>query len=304
MISSPSFRSVRSMAVMLPSVMSVRTVTALSLPFVSGPRRRASRSATPAIRPPARRTRPAPAPPGRPGRPDRGRRSGERRSAAPARRRRSRRRAVRRRSRTPGRGRAALALARRRRRPPGRAGSGAPRSGRAARRGARRPGTRTFAVIPGLSFRSWFGTSSMTGYVTTFWTVCGESRICETVPLNDCVGIRVDREGRDLALADAADVGLVDVREDLHLREVLRDHEERRRLERRRDGLADVVAAAHDDPVDRRDDARVREVRLGLLELRRRPARRSRCPSRASSALPSRSDWAIELRPRRAAWRA
>ncbi len=28
----------------------------------------------------------------------------------------------------------------------------------------------------------------MTGYVTTFWTVCGDSRICDTEPLNVCSG--------------------------------------------------------------------------------------------------------------------
>ena len=65
-------------------------------------------------------------------------------------------------------------------------------------------GTCTFAVMPGLSFRSGFGTSSMTGYVTTFWTVCGDRRICDDRPLEADVREGVDREARDLAFADPA----------------------------------------------------------------------------------------------------
>ncbi len=42
--------------------------------------------------------------------------------------------------------------------------------------------------MPGLSLRSGFATSSTTGYVTTFWTVWGERRICETAPRNGWSG--------------------------------------------------------------------------------------------------------------------
>ena len=52
--------------------------------------------------------------------------------------------------------------------------------------------------------------------------------------------VRVDGESRLLALADRADVGLVDRREHLHVRKVGGDREDRRRLKARRNGLADV----------------------------------------------------------------
>ena len=68
---------------------------------------------------------------------------------------------------------------------------------------------------------------------------------------------------------DAADVGLVHLGVDLHLRQVLRDREDRRRLQRGGDGLADVDVARDDDAVDRRADHRV--VEIGARDRRRRP---------------------------------
>jgi hypothetical protein len=58
----------------------------------------------------------------------------------------------------------------------------------------------------------------------------------------------------------AADVGFGDVGVDLHLGEVLRDREERRRLQAGGDRLPDVDGARDDDAVDRRDDDRVLEL--------------------------------------------
>ena len=62
----------------------------------------------------------------------------------------------------------------------------------------------------------------------------------------------------------------------MHLGEVLRDLEQSRRLERRGDGLPDIVGAIDDHAVDRRNDLGVAKVRKrlrqcgdGLLDLRR-----------------------------------
>jgi hypothetical protein len=46
----------------------------------------------------------------------------------------------------------------------------------------------TFAVIPGLSFNSLFGTSITVAYVTTFCWTSGLSRTCDTFPLNSSAG--------------------------------------------------------------------------------------------------------------------
>ena len=79
-------------------------------------------------------------------------------------------------------------------------------------------------------------------------------------------GKRVDREACPILELEAADVRLVHARLDLHLRQVLGDREEDRRLQARRDGLADVDLPRHDDAVDRRQDRRVIEIDLRLLE--------------------------------------
>src|SRR5439155_24510974 len=73
-------------------------------------------------------------------------------------------------------------------------------------------------------------------------------------------GKRVDRERGAIVELDAADVRLVHARLDLHLREVLGDREEHRRLQARGNRLADVDLAGGDDAVDGGPDRRVVEV--------------------------------------------
>ena len=70
--------------------------------------------------------------------------------------------------------------------------------------------------------------------------------------------------------ADAPDVGFGKTRVDLHLLQILGDLEERRRLEARRDRLAHVDFARHDDTRDRRADRGVLEVGAISIDLRRR----------------------------------
>src|SRR4029079_9228497 len=79
---------------------------------------------------------------------------------------------------------------------------------------------------------------------------------------------RIDGEGRAVAGLDAADVALADIGVDLHLREVGRDQEQRRRLEARRHGLTDGDVARDDGAVHRRYDVGIAEIDLGRLELR------------------------------------
>ena len=79
---------------------------------------------------------------------------------------------------------------------------------------------------------------------------------------------RVDGELRDLADAHRADVRFADAGVDLHLRQVLRDQEQRRCLKARGHGLADVDVARDHGAVDRRDDVGIAEVDLGRVERR------------------------------------
>ena len=79
-------------------------------------------------------------------------------------------------------------------------------------------------------------------------------------------GEGVDGEGRPVLDLDAADVGLIHARLHLHLREILGDREERRRLEAGRHRLPDVDGARDDDAVDRGADHRAVEIHLRLLE--------------------------------------
>ena len=65
---------------------------------------------------------------------------------------------------------------------------------------------------------------------------------------------------------DAADVGVVHVGIHLHLGQVLRDCEERGRLEARGHRLADIHGTRDHDAVHGRADLRVVEIDLGLLE--------------------------------------
>ena len=110
-------------------------------------------------------------------------------------------------------------------------------------------------------------------------------------------------EGDLLARAHTADVGLVDRGVDLHLREVVGDHEEHGRLEGGGHRLADVDVARDHDTVDRGGDDGVAEVHLGLVEVRLRPAdrrlvrldaapsRRRRLALAVSSSLAGTSFW-------------
>ena len=67
------------------------------------------------------------------------------------------------------------------------------------------------------------------------FSVVGERRTCETLPVKESRGKVSYRELRRLSLVDAADVGLVDVDLDLHLREVARYLRDTRRLVARGD---------------------------------------------------------------------
>jgi hypothetical protein len=89
--------------------------------------------------------------------------------------------------------------------------------------------------------------------------------------------VRVDVEARHLPDLHAPDVRLIDVCLYLHLGQVLRDLEERGRLEGCGDCLPNIVLTIDDDTVDGGEDLRVTQVRhrlrkrgLGLLDLRAR----------------------------------
>ena len=99
-------------------------------------------------------------------------------------------------------------------------------------------------------------------------------------------GVGVDAEGDALTRTHPAHVGFVDVRQDLHLRQVGGHEVEHRRVHAGLDRLPLVDVARDDDAVDRRDDRRIAEVhalvvqlRLGLRQARfRRPDLRVRRP--------------------------
>ena len=76
------------------------------------------------------------------------------------------------------------------------------------------------------------------------------------------VRIGIDAERRLLTDPDLADIGLVDVDLQFHVAQVLGDHEQDRRLQRRGDDLTGIDAALQDDAVDRRADAGLGEVDL------------------------------------------
>ena len=83
--------------------------------------------------------------------------------------------------------------------------------------------------------------------------------------VEDFVRICQDREIDVLPRADRADVRLADGDVDFHVREILRDREERRRLEAGGDRLSDGDVARDDGAVYRRRDDRAREIELVLL---------------------------------------
>ena len=80
------------------------------------------------------------------------------------------------------------------------------------------------------------------------------------------VGIRIHREIDRLVLCHHSHVGLGHVRVDLHLREVVCDRKDYRRLQTRGHGLADIDAARDDLAIDRRCDGAMLEISLSLVE--------------------------------------
>ena len=136
-------------------------------------------------------------------------------------------------------------------------GPEAQRRGRDAQHVARRlrTTTETVAVIPGMQ--------PLARVVDADDRVVGDDVLhggrAAAAPARPCprtrVGEGVHAERDLLARAHAPDVGLVDGGVDLHLRQVVRDHEQDRRLERRGHRLAHVHVARDHDAVDgRRDD--------------------------------------------------
>ena len=85
-------------------------------------------------------------------------------------------------------------------------------------------------------------------------------------PLERRVRPRIEPADRFLPLRDASDVRLVDAGLDLHPGQVAGDGEKRRRLKAGRHGLPHIHLSCDDHPVDGRDDARVAQARLGLLQ--------------------------------------
>ena len=84
--------------------------------------------------------------------------------------------------------------------------------------------------------------------------------------LADRVVLVLGPEAESVREIAGPDVRFVDIREDAHLLQVLRENEERRSLKARLHGLSRVDGAADHHSVDRRDDLRVAEVRLRLAE--------------------------------------
>ena len=77
----------------------------------------------------------------------------------------------------------------------------------------------------------------------------------------------VHRERDRRARFDAADIGFVDGRPDLHLRQIPRDEEQARCVQAGNDCLADVHAAINDDAADRRVDGAEIQIALRLVQI-------------------------------------
>ncbi len=77
---------------------------------------------------------------------------------------------------------------------------------------------------------------------------------------------RVHRERHRLAGMHGPHVHLADRRDDAHLREILRDHEQRRRAEACGHSLADFHLLEDHDAVDRRRERAAIEIHLRVLE--------------------------------------
>ena len=80
----------------------------------------------------------------------------------------------------------------------------------------------------------------------------------------------VTTEARGLPGPNHAHVGFIDARPRLHLRQVFRNDEKRRRVHAGRNGLTHIDVAQDDDAGDRRGDDGVVQVDLGLIERRDR----------------------------------
>ena len=76
----------------------------------------------------------------------------------------------------------------------------------------------------------------------------------------------VDGEFHLLVQPNVSDVGLGDRRVDLHLREIVHDREQRRRVQRGRHGLADLGEAVDDDAINRRVQRAATQVGPATLE--------------------------------------
>jgi hypothetical protein len=79
-------------------------------------------------------------------------------------------------------------------------------------------------------------------------------------------GVRVDGEACHLAQPNSSDVRLIDIRVHFHLTEILRDGEQRRRFETRRDGLAAVDITPDHYAIDRGGNHGAREINPRLVQ--------------------------------------
>ena len=111
----------------------------------------------------------------------------------------------------------------------------------------------------GRSFRSAFGTSIQTGYVTTSYLDLRVEPDRLDLALERLVAIRVDRERHRHVPPDAVDVRLVHAGGDLQRRQVGRDREELWDVPAGLHGLPHVDHAADNDAVDRRSQRAVYE---------------------------------------------
>ncbi len=82
------------------------------------------------------------------------------------------------------------------------------------------------------------------------------------------VGIGIDGKGHGIVARDLPDIGLVDLRLDLHMIEVLGDGEQLRCLEARRHGLPDLDRPVDDDAVERGADIGALEIDAGAVQRR------------------------------------
>jgi len=78
-------------------------------------------------------------------------------------------------------------------------------------------------------------------------------------PVKRLAGKSIDRKIDLTRLVDRADVGLVDVGDDLHLSQIVGDSKQDRRRETGRNGLADIDLPRNNHAVNRRSDRGVRK---------------------------------------------